>query len=294
MRAAVLLRSGDLYKAGVFAEGLRHHGFIVDHKWQRQPSPEDALLIWNRPRGFESIAELYEQRGARVFIAENGYTLGRDGQKLYALALDRHNGAGRWFVGQGPRHTIEEQPWRSSGRHVLVLPQRGIGSPGVAMPKTWSRSVLDRLERLTDRPIVFRQHPGHRKNGQPDSLPRDLENAHCAVTWGSGAAVKALQAGVPVFYELERWIAAPAAAPLDRDLEACHTPDRRLAWTRISWAQWTLDEIGSGEAFDGLINAPRGDLFCADQRALEDHRPGDGGGREAFWRGSGPQALDLV
>jgi hypothetical protein len=210
-------------------------------------------------------------------IAENGFTPPDGRGKHYALFLDHHNGAGRWFVGDSPRHRIADQPWRSSGRHVLVLPQRGIGERGIAMPSTWGRAVLDRLERLTDRPIVLRPHPGHRKNGQPDTLPDDLADAHCVVTWGSGAAIKALQAGRPAFHEFEQWIGAPGAVRLDRSIEHCHTPDRQLLWTRISWAQWTLAEIESGEAFDGLLNAC-GDLFCAREQPVGDHREGDGRG----------------
>lgn len=276
-RAAVLLRTGDNYRAETFAAGLRSHGFVVDQRFDRCPDREDVLLIWNRTRGNEPVAEIYEAHGARVLIAENGYTARPQGGKFYALALDRHNGAGRWFVGDGPRHDIPEQPWRASGAHVLVLPQRGIGSRGVAMPSSWQSGVLGRIRAATDRPIVIRPHPGHRRNYSA-SLEEDLANAHCCVTWGSGAGVKALQAGIPVFHELEQWIAAPAARRLDRNLEDCHTSDRRIAWTRISWAQWTLEEVGSGEAFDALLNAPRGDLFCASEQPVGDHRPSDGGG----------------
>lgn len=273
-RVAVMLRTGDHYKANVFCEGLRRHGFVIDQKWKRAPRPEDAILLWNRTRAWEAIADIYERAGARVIVAENGYTRPEHG-KFYALALDRHNGAGRWLVGDRPRHTIPEQPWRESGEHVLVLPQRGIGSPGVAMPSTWGRDVVKRLQRMTTRPVILRPHPGHKPHPRATTLEEQLRGAHCAVTWGSGAGVKALQAGVPVFHELGRWIAAPAARLLAGDLEDCDTPDRRLAWTRISWAQWTLEEIESGEAFDGLLNAPRRDLFCTEQQSVPDYRAGD-------------------
>lgn len=278
-RAAVLLRPGDHYKSGVFADGLRRHGFEIVDRFDREPQPTDAILLWNRTRAYEAMAEIYERRGARVLITENGYTARPERGKFYALALDKHNGAGRWFVGDRIRHPISEGPWRLGGGHVLLLPQRGIGSQGVAMPSAWQRGVMDRLQRITDRPIVVRLHPGLRRN-DARALEEDLEGAHCAVTWGSGAGVKALQAGVPVFHELAEWIAAPAARPLDRNLEDCHRSDRRIAWTRISWAQWTLEEIGSGEAFDALLNAPRGDLFCAREQSLGDRRPGDGRRRE--------------
>jgi hypothetical protein len=40
------------------------------------------------------------------------------------------------------------------------------------------------------------------------------------VTWGSGAGIKAMQAGIPVFHEFEQWIGGPGAARLDGQVEA--------------------------------------------------------------------------
>lgn len=294
MHAANLLRSGDAYRAEIFNQGLRRHGFVTEQRHLRAPRPHDVLLLWNRCRGNEAIAENYERHGARVLIAENGYTRPVEGGKHYALALGLHNGAGRWFVGDEQRHAIPDAPWRERGEHVLVLPQRGIGTRGVAMPSTWGASILKRLKLITDRPVRFRPHPGHRKNGHPDTLDTDLARAHCAVTWGSGAAIRALQEGVPVLHEFERWIGRPAARRLDGSVEACDTPDRRLAWTRISWAQWTLEEVGTGEAFDALLNAPRSDLFCASEQPLDDHCESDARGRQALGHAGDAPILDHV
>lgn len=258
-RACVLLRTSDHYRADAFRAGLARHGYRVEKEWHRQPRPDDLVLLWNRTRGWEAVADIYERAGARVVIAENGYIRKADGGKWYALALDRHNGAGRWYVGDQPRFPIEDKPWRQSGRHVLVLPQRGIGSRGVAMPHKWQKAVVDKLRRITDRRIVVRPHPG---NSNPPLDP-DLADAHCAVTWGSGAGIKALQAGIPVFHEMPNWIGESAAARLAGDIESCNTPSREQLWTRISWAQWGLSEIQSGEAFDRLLHEENSRLFCA-------------------------------
>lgn len=239
--------------------GLSRHGFQCEAKHVRNPMPDDLLVIWNRNRVFDPIANVYERAGARVMVCENGYLdRAADGSKYYAVALDAHNGAGRWFVGDEPRFKVDELPWRETGSKVLVLPQRGIGQQGVAMPSTWPQRVLERIK--TDREIVVRPHPGHQRMEQP----LDFRDVWCCVTWGSGAAIKALRQGIPVFHEFPRWIGAPGASQLAGNIEACHTPDRRLLWTRITWAQWTLEEIGSGEAFDRLLHARRDSgLFCA-------------------------------
>lgn len=259
-RACVALRSNDYYRADVFAEGLRRHGFQVEKEWQRQPRPDDLLLLWNRGRGMDAIADIYEAAGARVVIAENGY-IGKPAEdgKFYALALDQHNGAGRWYVGDHARFEIPDRPWRKQGKHIVVLPQRGIGARGVAMPSGWLASVTKRLAQMTDRPVHIRHHPGASK---ADPEP-DFRDAHCAVTWGSGAGIKAIRAGIPVFHDLPKWIGACAAARLAGQIDSCDMPSREQLWRRISWAQWALDEIGSGEAFDRLLNAEDGDLFRA-------------------------------
>lgn len=286
-RAAVLLRHGVNYRATVFADGLRRHGYQIDPKWSRNPRPDDLLVLWNRTRSFESVAQVYERHGARVVIAENGYLDRLAGAKTYALALTGHNGAGTWFIGDEPRFAIEEQPWRTDGSKVLVLPQRGIGTLRVAMPTGWQKSVMERLERMTKRPLVLRKHPGHQKVEQP----LDFADVWCAVTWGSGAGIKALRAGVPVFHGLPCWIGSPGAALLADDLEACQTSDRAELWRRITWAQWTLDEIGSGEAFDRLLNEEDRRLFRSEQSPLADHRQGDGARRRESGRIRGPAQL---
>lgn len=265
-RACVLLRTSDHYRADQFRAGLARHGFSIAATPPATLTPDDLLLIWNRSRMNEQVAVRYEHAGARIVVAENGYIpRTRDGGKFYALALDRHNGRGRWFVGDGPRFEIPEQPWRTAGEHIVVLPQRGIGSPGVAMPPRWDREVKERLGRITKRPVVVRPHPGHCHRANPPSLADQIAGAHCVVTWGSGAGIMAIQSGVPCFHDLPGWIAEGISTRLDAQLESCHTPDRGPLWTRVSWAQWTIEEIGSGEAFERLLHAKDRDLLRAGQ-----------------------------
>lgn len=256
--ATCLFRTSDYYRRDEFCRGLRRHGFVLADKHLRDPAPEDVLLIWNRNRNVEDVAARYERAGARVIVAENGY-LGQPpgGGKFYALALGHHNGGGSWFVGDGVRFDIPEQPWRARGDHILLLPQRGIGSPGVRMPNGWLGGVTKRLAAVTGRPVRVRLHPGHKKL---DPAP-DFVDCHAAVTWGSGAGIKALQAGIPVFHEFERWIGGVAGSRLGGDVESCNMPDRAELWRRVSWAQWALDEISSGEAFDRLLHADDRDLL---------------------------------
>jgi hypothetical protein len=121
------------------------------------------------------------------------------------------------------------------------------------MPGGWLADVHKRLSRLTDRRLVIRRHPGPDKTEPYDAL----RGAWAAVTWGSGAGIKALSVGVPVFHEFPSWIGAPAARLGIEDIEKPWLGDRLPMFQRLAWAQWTLAEIASGEAFRCLLQAGR-------------------------------------
>lgn len=255
MRAFVALRTSVHYRMDAFCDGLKSVGFKVQPTHCHNPSPGDVLVVWNRYGEGEECARAFERAGNPVLVAENGY-LGRDwrGSLYYAIARSHHNGAGHW-----PYHGPERWdgygetlvPYRQ-GEEVIIVPQRGIGPDGVAMPTGWTAAVFERLVLLTDRPIRVRPHPG---NGAPKvSLEKDLANAWAVVTWGSGAAIKALQLGVPVLHDFPKWIGAEAAAPVERVESPNLSEAARLSmFRRLAWAQWELSEIASGEAFRCLL-----------------------------------------
>lgn len=251
-RACLLIRRNWQYRTDAFVSGLTRAGFVVTEN-PAHPQEHDVLVLWNRMSRFAKFARQFEDAGARVIIAENGW-IGRDeeGNKLIALCLGHHNGAGTWNVGPPGRWEsfgIALQPWRSCGEHILVLPQRGIGESGVAMPHGWGNEIEGRLRRMTKRRIVVRRHPGMHLPEEPD-----FSGVHAVVTWASGGAIKAIVAGVPVFYEFRKWIGAGAAKPLDgADLENPFLGDRMPMLERLAFAQWRISEIVTGEAFRWLL-----------------------------------------
>lgn len=241
------------YRRDCFREGLARIGYRVGEMPKEKPEPCDVLLIWNRSKLNHVLASRYEAAGARVLVAENGYVgLEPDGHPLYAIALGHHSGAGTWCEGTTDRWTrlgIELNPWRSDGREIIVLPQRGIGEPSLSMPEGWTDSVVARLKQKTDRPIRVRPHPGKEKT---DPGP-DLKDAWAAVTWASGAGIKAIIAGVPVFHEMPTWIGGPAAKFGIDEIESPFLGDRLPMLKRLAWSQWTLDEVRRGEPFAWLL-----------------------------------------
>lgn len=250
MRACIQIRREPHYRSDAFRAGLKRIGAtFVDER------DAEVLVIWNRYGAFRAQADACEQRGGTVLVAENGY-LGVEwlGDRWYAISRTQHNGAGTWPDGAPDRWDalgVELASWRTGGREIVLLPQRGIGPPGVAMPGCWMKTARAQLGDSI--PLRVRTHPGTRP---VIDLQHDLRKTVAVATWGSGAALKALLAGVPVYYSFPRWIGAPAGRPMG-DCAAGPLRDdaaRLGMFRRLAWAQWRLSEIESGEAFDRLLN----------------------------------------
>lgn len=251
----MLLRQGPAYRRETFCEGINGIGYRVEPRPFGDPKAGDLLVIWNRYPGEDGIARNYASAGADVVVVENGY-VGKDaeGGKLFAMSKFYHNGAGQWRQGPPGRFDqlkLEVKPWRSEGEFILVLPQRGIGPAGVAMPSSWLVATQKRLAELTKRPVQVRRHPGIAKTEPYE----ELRGAWAAVTWGSGAGIKALLAGIPVFSDFGRWIAAEASTRLmaSANLENPFLGDRTPTFEKLSWAQWSMQEVASGAAFSYLL-----------------------------------------
>ena len=245
--ANVLLHHAPYYRMHVFSQGFKAHGFHVVNDRNYHPDADDVLLIWNRNPKDERVAKRYEDVGATVLVTENGYI-----GETKAIARTHHSGAGQWHVGEHDRWAetgIPVAPWREDGEHILLLPQRSIGELGVAMPRNWEKMAVERLRRSTKRPVRVRKHPG--KNTVVH-LEDDLLNAWAAVTWASGAGIKAICAGIPVFHDYKNWVGAPAAS-CNMDLENPCLGDRSEMLHRLAWAQWGWTEISDGTAFGYLL-----------------------------------------
>jgi len=250
-----MIRQQPHYRHDAFLSGLAAAGYEVHDSAPTFPvRPGDVLVIWNRYFQTEQIADRFEADGGTVLVAENGYVRGRhDGGDYYALAVHGHNGSGRWHVGGSERWDalgIELKPWRTEGTHILVAPNRPFGMRGTVMPERWGEQTAERLRKLTDRPVRLRLHPGNGRAQVP--LEDDLRDAHCVVIWSSSVGVKALIEGIPVVCMAPYWICRGAAGShIDEAL--WRREYRENAMHALAWAQWSVQEIASGEPFLHLL-----------------------------------------
>lgn len=234
MKTAYLnLRYSDGPRVEAFAAGLRRLGYRVAIGLNRSPRDHDLLVTWNRIGAANDAARLFKN----VVVAENAtWGNGFQGDNWLHLARDHHNAAGMFPVG-GPERWdslgVELQPFRTEGE-TIILAQRGIGSAPTAMPAHWPD---DARRRHGGR---IRRHPGR---GKAIPLADDLKRCGKAVTWGSGAAIRALMMGVPVASEMPGWIG-----------QQDNTEAGRLEmFRRLAWAQWRMEEIANGDPFARLL-----------------------------------------
>lgn len=255
MIAMCNIREEPHYRRDAFIKGLRRAGYTLVDKG-RPENKEDMLVIWNRYGPNAMMADRWEQQGGSVLVAENGY-VGRDsnGHQYYAVALHGHNGSGRWPIGTEDRFAklnISLMPWVDRpGGYSLICGQRGIGTKLMASPPDWHKKVYNDLSKNQTRDLRVRLHPGN--HAPTISLESDLSGASDCVVWSSSSGVKSLILGIPVRYDAPYWICSKAAWRLNRNGKA-QMPigsdcDRLAAMHDMSWAQWNIAELETGEPF---------------------------------------------
>lgn len=227
----------------LFSAGLKRHGYRVENGLPTNIGDQDIFITWNRLAASNNIAKQFEARGQTVLVAENAsWGNSFQGKKWFHVARNYHNTAGCFPIGDSERWDnlgCELKPFRNSADfpEVVVLPQRGIGSDPTRMPQGWAKRAQKGYG------ARVRLHPG-KNESHVISLAEDLENCGKVVTWGSGAAIKALMLGIPVLGEMPNWIARQDNTEVDR----------LRMFRELAWAQFAHEEIQSGFVFERLIN----------------------------------------
>lgn len=147
---------------------------------------------------------------------------------------------------------IKIQPWKKSGRHILVVAQSQTHMKVVARQSPdWWRGALHTLRAHTDREIVVR---GWRSNkiALASTLREALNDCWALVTWSSAAANEAVLAGVPVFACGPCAASGMGLSDLTK-IEHPLYPDGRAAWAAaLAGRQWSVQEFRDGTAWRAL------------------------------------------
>jgi hypothetical protein len=175
---------------------------------------------------------------------------------LFQVALWGFNGMGSHVEGplgrlQGFALPPRTRLAKSHGPWLVVGQRRGNGDPR-SMPPNWPELVTARLRDHVQVNIHYR--------GKGETPYEVLERLHPrgVVTWSSSFSAWALWCGVPVYYcgpavmgwrVARRWHESlPPPEPYVVDDSAVYQEFERLAW-----AQWTADEVATGQPFARLL-----------------------------------------
>ena len=270
------------YPAGLRA-GLEAAGLAVVPAFREPLAPSDVLVTWTLWRGSarRALAERHRRRGGTTWCLEHGIVRSVGDRGHWQLGLRVGEGTGINGQGRAPEGGPERwqswglahAPWRRDGGHVLVCGQRGTRphDPDLSHGPGWADDVIERLRRVTDRPIRYRAHPGAPGRALPQGagpaaevtdarapLAADLAGAWAVVVYSSTAATAAILAGVPVLYDGPAIACRRLALKGPEQVERPALPARAAELARLAWYQWSDAELADGRPFVRLLEAACG------------------------------------
>jgi hypothetical protein len=233
--------------------------------------PSDVAVIFGVfkskiPKSYPRGMVFRQQRENKldVVVLETGYINRGDGENHhYAAGFNGLNGRAdfknkgmpgdRWqMLG------TEIQPYSNGEKIILCGQVPWDASVEMHDHVRWLKHTAANIQKITDRKIIFRPHPKAPLPALPGCelsmrpLTEDLKDAHCVVTWNSNSAVEAAILGKPVFAFDEGSMAWEIANKTLLDVDTPNYPDRKQWAHNLAYSQWTLSEIGNGEAWRHL------------------------------------------
>lgn len=215
------------------------------------------------PRG--KVFRQQREQNLDVVVLETGYVNRGDGESNhYAAGFNGLNGRADFRnKGMGPERWdalgAQLRPYSRGSNIILCAQVPHDASVGMHDHRRWLLETSQELQRATRRSIVFRPHPLFKYPQLPGCkfsdgpLEKDLENAHCVVTFNSNSAVEALIYGKPVFAFDEGSMVWDVCNKSLEQLEEPELSDRKQ-WARdLAYCQWTIQEMSQGLAWKHLF-----------------------------------------
>jgi hypothetical protein len=215
------------------------------------------------PRG--EIIRQQNLRGLKCLILETGYINRGSGEdNHYALGWNGLNGRADFRNKDMPSDRAEKlrvglQPWKDTGDYILLCGQvPWDASVDFTDHVTWLNHASEIIHKGSLKPILFRPHPlarippldGCGYSTRP--LEEDLEGAAACVNYNSNTGVDAILAGVPTHtFDIGSMIYSVSSH--DWEIGKPFKPDRQQWLNDICYAQWTPQELRSGEAWKHIL-----------------------------------------
>jgi hypothetical protein len=249
-----------------FAEGCS--GKLIEG-WKYEPS--DIAVIFGVYKSKVPISfprgEVFRQQRAKnldVVVLETGYINRGDGEHHhYAAGFNGLNGRADFRNKGMPADRFEKlgvelMPWNQGEDVILCGQVPWDASVEGSNHVKWLHLIAQEIRRVTKRKIVFRPHPlahvptPHGCELSTGPLASDLKRAHCVVTYNSNSGVEAILSGVPAYaFDKGSMIHGICEMELE-NIEDPAKPDRQQWANELAYAQWTLEEMRTGETWKHL------------------------------------------
>lgn len=269
-----------------FAHGVHGHGDTViefkDNTLPNQKLDAGFVLGYTLEDNFRKkiIDQLRLQKTPAVFVDSNILHYGRKEHEWHRYSLGSvYPDSGTYFFDEldntkwntfSSWHGVELKPWRTTGKHILILCQRPKGFNMFTDQEVWLDKTISRLRKHSQRPIMIRMHPGdgarfkqiekiQKKYGttvtisQHENIRDALVNCWCTVGINSTPNVVAAIEGVPGYIEdpIHSWAADVAFNDLGQ-VENPPLPDRSNWIHKIANIHWSNDEVRSGKLWAAI------------------------------------------
>lgn len=269
-----------------FAQGARAHGDeIVEFRDNTLPDQKlDAgfVLGYTLEDNFRKkiITQLRLQKVPAVFVDSNILHYGRKEHEWHRYSLGSvYPDSGTYFFDDLDRtkwntfsawQGVELKPWRTAGKHILVLCQRPKGFNMFTDQEVWLDKTVAKIRKHSRRPIMIRMHPGdgtrfkqivkiQKKYGtsviisEHENIRDALVDCWCTVGINSTPNVVAAIEGIPGYVEdpSRSWAADVAFNDLAL-IETPPMPDRSEWIHKIANIHWSNDEVRSGALWTAI------------------------------------------
>lgn len=261
--------------AQAFARGVACHGdsCMVTHKDNGREA-DVAIVIGVKGRS-KQLIETYRGTGRQAIFIDKSYL--RESARSYLKTsvggfqplpylLNMQVDGSRWDE-IAKKYTLSFPGWREPvpRGHVAYFgpSQKYCNFHGLGDATAYSASVIEEIKRHSNRTVVYRPKAswsdavpidGSVYSQLPRGISDELQGAHAAVVHGSNAGAEAIIHGVPVIClgpAIARPISSTSIGEIENPIMVSHK--RVMQWLHaISWAQWELPEITSGQGWDHL------------------------------------------
>lgn len=243
--------------ANAMAEGLRRHNQTVCITAPGKMH-QGTVICW----GWE-VGEFYHNMGCQVLVMERGYI--GDRNRWTSLGWNGLNGNAvhpecKYFHPTRFKqfeHLLK--PFKTGGEYALIIGQVS-GDMSLRGVNIWDwYDLMVREAARLPYPIMFRPHPVSIEYGERTTingattlkggLSDALEKAAVVITFNSNAATDSVLAGRPTIAMNRGSIMWPIVG---HDLVIpLHASSFTLPYLEcVSWCQWTIEEIASGDAWE--------------------------------------------